>query len=94
MINKQKFDGLWNLNDDTIKNLTGKSLSVFQSADPNINDQILVSVIIIIMLETKFAGFSSLWHGVVQKARKRIIDLMKKDSKNFDTLIEDIRKQL
>jgi len=94
LINKQKFDGLWNLNDDTIKNLTGKSLSIFQSTDPNINDQILVSIIIIIMFETKFAGFSSLWHGVVQKARKRIIDLIKKDSKNLDTLMEDIRKQL
>jgi len=94
LINKQKFDGLWDINDDIIKNLTGKSLSVFRSTNPNINDQILVSAIIIIMLETKFAGFSSLWHGVVQKARKRMIDLVKKDSNSFDTLIENIRKQL
>jgi hypothetical protein len=94
LINKQKFDGLWDINDDIIKNLTGKSLSVFRSTNPNINDQILVSAIIIIMLETKFAGFSSLWHGVVQKARKRMIHLVKKDSNSFDTLIENIRKQL
>jgi hypothetical protein len=94
LINKQKFDGLWNADDNIIKNLTGKSFSVFQSTTPKINDEILVSTIVIIILETKYVGFSSLWHGVVQKARKRIIDLLKKDSKNFDTLIEDIRKQL
>ena len=94
MINKQKFDGLWNSDDDIIKNLTGKSLSVFQSTNPNINNQILVSIIIINTLETRFVAFSSLWHGVVQKARKRITDLVKKDSQNFDTLVEDIRKQL
>ncbi|CAF3569981.1 unnamed protein product [Rotaria sp. Silwood1] len=94
LINKQKFNGLWNLDDDIIKNLTGKSLSVFQSTNPNIDNQILISIIIIIILETRFAGFLSLWHGVVQKARKRLIDLVKKDSKNFDTLLDDIRKQL
>jgi hypothetical protein len=94
LINKQKFDGLWNADDNIIKNLTGKSLSVFQSTTPNISDEVLASIIVIIILETKYVEFSSLWHGVVQKARKRIIDLLKKDSKNFDTLIESIRKQL
>ncbi len=94
LINKQKFDGLWNLDENILKNLTGKAFSVFQSQNPTIDDQILVSIIVIIMLETRFAGFSSLWHGVVQKARKRIIDLLKKDAINFDTLIENIRKQL
>jgi hypothetical protein len=94
LINKQKFDGLWNADDNIIKNLTGKSLSLLQSTTPNISDEILASTIVIIILETKYVGFSSLWHGVVQKARKRIIDLLKKDSKNFDTLIENIRKQL
>ncbi|CAF3985720.1 unnamed protein product, partial [Rotaria sordida] len=94
LINTQKFNGLWNLDDDIIRNLTGKFLSVFQSANPNIDNQILISIIVIIILETRFAGFSSLWHGVVQKARKQLIDLVKKDSKNFDTLLDDIRKQL
>jgi hypothetical protein len=94
LINKQKFDGLWNLDENILKNLTGKAFSVFQSQNPTIDDQILVSIIVIIMLETRFAGFSSLWHGVVQKARKRIIDLLKKDAINFDELIENIRKQL
>jgi hypothetical protein len=94
LINKQKFDGLWNLDENNIKSLTGKSLSVFQSTNPNMNDQILVSVIVIIMFETRFGEFSSLWHGVVQKARKRINDLVKKDSENCDTLMEKILKQL
>ncbi|CAF4502589.1 unnamed protein product [Rotaria sp. Silwood1] len=94
LINKQKFNGLWNLDDDIIKKLTGKSLSVFRSANPNIDNQILISIIVIIILETRFADFSSLWHGVVQKARKRLIDLVGKYSKDFDTLLDDIRKQL
>ncbi|CAF2783378.1 unnamed protein product [Rotaria sp. Silwood2] len=94
LINKQKFNGRWNLDDDIIKNLTGKSLSIFQSTNPNIGHQILISIIIIIVLETRFSSFSSLWHGVVEKARKQLIDLIKQDSKNFDTLFGDIRKQL
>ncbi|CAF3209309.1 unnamed protein product [Rotaria sp. Silwood2] len=94
LINKQKFNSRWNLDDDIMKNLTGKSLSIFQSTNPNIDNQILISIIIIIILETRFSSFSSLWHGVVEKARKQLIDLIKQDSKNFDTLFDDIRKQL
>ena len=94
LINKQNFDGLWNPDNDIIKNLTGKSLSAFQSTNPNMNDQILTSLIIIIILETRFGEFSTLWYGVAQKARKRITDLIEKDTNKFDTLVEDIRKQL
>jgi hypothetical protein len=96
LINKQKFDGLWNADDDIIKNLTGKSLSAFRSSTTttNVTDEILASIIVVIILETKFATFSSLSHGVVQKARKRITDLLKTDSINLDTLILDIRQQL
>ena len=94
LINKQKFDGLWNADDTIINKLTGKSLSAFRPTLTNINQDILASVIVIIMLETKFGSFSSLWHGVVQKARKRINDLLKQDANNVDTLIEDILKQI
>ena len=94
LINQQKFDGLWNADDTIINNLTGKSLSAFRSTFTNIDQDILASAIVIIMLETKFAGFSSLWHGVVKKARKRIDDLLKQDSNNVDTLIEDVHKQI
>ena len=93
LINKQKFDGLWNVDDTIVKNLTGKSLSTFQSTNRNVNDQILTSLIILLQLEGRFSQFSSLWHGVVQKARKRINDLLKKDSVDYDQLAENIRKQ-
>ena len=93
LINKQKFDGLWNADDTIVKNLTGNSLSTFQSTNRNVNDQILTSLIIILQLEGRFSQFSSLWHGVVQKARKRINDLLKKDSIDYDQLAENIRKQ-
>ena len=94
LINQQKFDGLWNADETIISNLTGKSLSAFRTTVANIDQDMLASVIVVIMLETKFASFSSLWHGVVQKARKRINDILKQDSNKIDTLIDDIRKQL
>jgi hypothetical protein len=55
---------------------------------------VLVSAIIIAVLEERFASFSSMWHGVVQKARKRLIDLLGKDMKKLDILLGEIRKQL
>jgi hypothetical protein len=91
LINKQKFDGSWNLDSKSVQQLTGKPLSDFQLST---NSQVLVSAIVIAVLETRFASFSSMWHGVVQKARKRIIDLLGKDIKKLDSLLEDIRKQL
>jgi hypothetical protein len=94
LINKQKYDGLWDVDTNVIMNLTGKPLSVFQATNNDISTQILISTIIVIMLETRFTTYSSLWHGVVQKARKQISNLITKDSKNFDKLMEDIRKQL
>jgi hypothetical protein len=47
----------WNADDNIIKNLTGKSLSVFRSTTSNISDEILASTIVIIILETRFVGF-------------------------------------
>ena len=93
LINKVKFDGLWNADDSIVKSLTGKSLSTFQSTNANVNDEILTSVIIILVLESRFSDLKSLWHDVVQKARKRINDLLKKDSVDYDQLAENIRKQ-
>ena len=93
LINKVKFDGLWNADDSIVKSLTGKSLSTFQSTNANVNDEILTSVIIILVLESRFSELKSLWHDVVQKARKRINDLLKKDLVDYDQLAENIRKQ-
>jgi hypothetical protein len=91
LIDKQKFDGSWNLDSTSIERLTGKPLTVFQQSTDN---QILVSGIIIVVLETRFASFSSMWHGIVQKARKRLVDLLGKDIKKLDILLEEIREQL
>ena len=69
LIKEQKFDGRWDLDGSLIQQLTGKRLASFSSsADP----QLLLSTIIIVTLETRFALLSTLWFGVVQKARKRL----------------------
>ncbi|CAF1250191.1 unnamed protein product [Rotaria sordida] len=91
LIDKQKFDGSWDLDSKSIKQLTGKALTDFQQT---INDQVLVTAIIVVVLETRFASFSSMWHGIVQKARKRLSDLLGKDTKKLDSLLENIRKRL
>jgi hypothetical protein len=94
LINKQKFNSLWDLDSDIIKELTGKSFDKFQLQNTDVDDQILNSIIVILILETRFSSFSSLWYGIVQKARNRIIDLFGKDSNNIDKLFNDIRNKL
>ncbi|CAF1273120.1 unnamed protein product [Adineta steineri] len=91
LVSKQKFNGSWDFDSKSIEKLTGKPLSDFQQST---NNQILVSAIVITVLETRFAALSSIWHGIVQKARKRLIDLLGKDSKALESLLEDIRKNL
>ncbi|CAF1337573.1 unnamed protein product [Rotaria sordida] len=93
LINKQKFDGLWPLDSQDVKNLTGKTLADFQSQNGQVDHQVLVSAIIIAVLETRFSALATMWHGIVQKARKRLADLLGTDSKNLDQLLENIRKQ-
>ncbi|CAF0841873.1 unnamed protein product [Rotaria sordida] len=90
LINKQKFDGLWDLNTKSIEQLTGKSLTNFPSFN---NQQILITAIVVVALETRFATMSTMWHGVVQKARKRLLDLLGKDAKQLQSLLESIRQQ-
>ncbi len=92
LINKQQYNGLWNLTIKDIEQLTRKPFVTFQSLNDHINNQTLISAIIIVMLETRFKTFESLWHGVVQKARKHLTDLLFDDAKNLDELLEDIRK--
>jgi hypothetical protein len=94
LINEQKFDGLWNLDSQAVKNLTGKILADFLSGNKQVDHQVLISAIIIAVLETRFATLTTMWHGVVYKARKRLTDLLGTDSKNLDQLLENVRKQL
>ncbi|UJR23939.1 hypothetical protein I4U23_026908 [Adineta vaga] len=91
LIDKQNFDGVWNIDSETIQKLTGKPLNQFQYS---IQKELIISIIIIILLETRFSSYSSMCHGIVQKSKKRILDLLNKDQNRFQSLFDDIRKQL
>jgi hypothetical protein len=91
LINKQKFDGSWDLESKIIEQLTGKALKNFEQTT---NDQIFVTAIIIVVLEKRFTLFSSMWHGIVQKARKHLTNFLGNDMKKIDSLLENIGKQL
>ena len=91
MISKQKFDGLWNLDAKNIEQLTGKPLSSFPQGH---NEQLLIAAIVVVILETRFGSLSTMWYGVVQKARKRLTDLLGKDVKKLDAFFGDILQRL
>ncbi|CAF3499310.1 unnamed protein product [Rotaria sp. Silwood1] len=58
LINKQKFDGVWDLDGNIIEKLTGKPLTSFSSLNRNV--QILISSIVLVSLETRFASHSTI----------------------------------
>jgi len=91
LIAKQKFDGLWDLTDKEVETLTGKQLDRFPQG---YNQQILISAIIVVLLEIRFSSFSSMWHGVVQKARKRLMKSVGDDMKKLEDLLDGIRSAL
>jgi hypothetical protein len=91
LINKQMFDGLWELNSKEIEQLTSKPLSHFQQLA---DSEVLLTGIIIFVLETRFASFLSMWYGVVQKARQHLLGLLGNDNKKLDTLLEEIHQKL
>ncbi|CAF3562185.1 unnamed protein product [Rotaria sp. Silwood1] len=92
LINKQKFDGVWDLDGNIIEKLTGKPLTSFSSLNRNV--QILISSIVLVSLETRFASHSTIWYCVVQKARQRLLDLLNHDRNQLDSLLENIRQQI
>ena len=94
LIDKQRFDGLWNADATIIQQLTGKSLTSWQSANADIDGRVLNSLIIILVLEERFATQSTLWYGIVQKARTTISNLFSKDAKNIDTYLARVHLQL
>ena len=91
IIAQQKFNGLWDTDVNVSELLKGKTLSEFQDFTKT---QVLITAIIVMLLETHFATLSSMWYGVVQKARKCLLDLFDKDTIKLDTLFNDIRKKL
>lgn len=90
LINKQKFDSSWDLDSKIIEQLTGKPLTDFEQT---INDQLFVTAIVIAVLEKRFTSFSSMWYGIVQKARKHLINFLDNDMNKLDSLLENIGKQ-
>ncbi|UJR19056.1 hypothetical protein I4U23_022187 [Adineta vaga] len=90
LINKQKFDGSWQIDENNIEKLTKKPLTTFTHMA---NKEILLSSIIIAILETRFASLSSMWYGIVQKARKYLLNLLGNDMTKLNKLLEDVRKQ-
>jgi len=92
LINLQKFDGLWNLNDRDIQSLCQKSLTSFHSNLSN-ESTILTTVIVIIIFEMKFNSFKNMWSFIVSKARKRLTELLGNNEK-LEQLINDINSQL
>ncbi|CAF1110454.1 unnamed protein product [Adineta ricciae] len=91
LIDKQNFDGLWSVDSDIIQKLTGKSLTQFQYSAQK---ELIISAIIIILLETRFSSYSSMCSGIIQKSKKRILDLLNKDQNQFQSLFDGIRQQL
>ncbi|UJR29815.1 hypothetical protein I4U23_017359 [Adineta vaga] len=91
LIDKQNFDGLWAFDSEIIEKLTGKSLKEFQYS---IKKELIISIIILILLETRFSSYSSMCHGIIQKSKKRILDLLNKDQNQYQSFYDQIRQQL
>jgi hypothetical protein len=91
VISEQKFDGLWEIDTKIIQQLTGKLLSDFQSVE---NSEILVTAIIMLVIETRFASLSSMWYGVIQKARVRLLNIFENNNDRLENLLKSIREQI
>ncbi|CAF3697567.1 unnamed protein product [Adineta steineri] len=93
LIHRQGDDGLWHFVSPrkTIKELTGKSLSVFQSSETSENTKILVAAIIIVLLETKFIALQSMWIQTVEKARQSLIYYFNNNWQKLIVLFRNIR---
>jgi hypothetical protein len=92
LINLQKFDGLWNLSESDIQNLCQKPLTSFHS-NLTPDSIILTTVVVIIMLEMKFNSFKTMWSFILNKARKRLTELLG-DNGKLEQLMDEIKKQL
>ncbi|UJR20131.1 hypothetical protein I4U23_023263 [Adineta vaga] len=72
LIDRQKFDGYWQLDTEDIEQLTGKLLIEFKQMANN--NTVLITVIVIALLETRFVSLSTMWYDVTK----------------LDTLLKDI----
>ncbi|CAF1628147.1 unnamed protein product [Adineta ricciae] len=93
LIENQSYNGMWILNDETIKQLTnGKSWVEFKS-DMTDNKDIITTSLVIALLELKYADQFALWILMVEKGRHQMINLgFSKDK--FELLIKQIKDKL
>ncbi|CAF4329407.1 unnamed protein product, partial [Rotaria sp. Silwood2] len=97
-IELQQYDGLWILTTDDVNQLTGKSLTIFSSSiieklEKNIQQLIITTVIVMILLETRCLTLKTLWHALSNKAYKRLKELLDGDESKIEQLMKDIRDQ-
>ncbi|CAF2871884.1 unnamed protein product [Rotaria sp. Silwood2] len=97
-IELQQYDGLWILTTDDVNQLTGKSLTIFSSSiieklEKNIQQLIITTVIVMILLETRCLTLKTLWQALSNKAYKRLKELLDGDESKIEQLMKDIRDQ-
>ncbi|CAF3613170.1 unnamed protein product [Rotaria sp. Silwood1] len=97
-IELQQYDGLWILTADDVNQLTEKSLSIFSSSiieklEKNIQQSIITTAIVIILLETRCLALKTLWQTLSNKAYKRLKELLDEDESKIEQLMKDIRNQ-
>ncbi|CAF4995311.1 unnamed protein product, partial [Rotaria sp. Silwood1] len=98
-IELQQYNGLWMLTADDVHQLTGKSLAIFSSSvieklEKNIQQSVITTAIVIILLETRCLALKTLWQALSNKAYKSLKDLLDGDESKVEQLMKDIRHQL
>ncbi|CAF3851591.1 unnamed protein product [Rotaria sp. Silwood1] len=97
-IELQQYNGLWMLTADDVHQLTGKSLAIFSSSvieklEKNIQQSVITTAIVIILLETRCLALKTLWQALSNKAYKSLKDLLDGDESKVEQLMKDIRHQ-
>jgi hypothetical protein len=91
LISEQKFNGMWDLSDEAVQRLTGKARTHFSSTETS---EIVTTALVIAVLEGRFASHSSLWYGVVQKARQQLLKAVDNDRTRVNTILNLLSQQL
>jgi hypothetical protein len=93
LVSQQAANGLWNFesNMKIIEDLSGKSLRVFQSSETAGINQTLITVIMVVVLETKYRALRWIWEDAADQARRCLIRLLNNDWNKFVNLFHEIR---
>jgi hypothetical protein len=98
-VERQQYDGAWELTHEDVKQLTGKSLTDFSSpvlAKMKENDRKMMTTTAIVMsvLETRCISSKVLWQALSNKAHKHLTDLLQGNQEQVEQLLKDIRNHL